>query len=143
MEIAIIPRFIINKFIHDEISKIHANVLITSILIIFLLLLLNNHHVYLSSIPHFCLFQKILNIPCPGCGVTRSLLSMSNWNLSLAWQFNPAGVFLLFYIIAQVPLRIIALKFYTTQMCISQISRLSSNTIIIVLFFVWILRLTL
>ncbi len=142
MEIAIIPRFIIRKFCSDQANQIHANVLLTSMLVIIVLAFWHNHYVYLSSIPHFCVFQGILNIPCPGCGITRSIFAIAEGNIISAWKSNPAGLFLFFYFIAQIPLRIIALTFHTLQGQISQMSRLGSKIVISVLFLVWIVRLT-
>ena len=77
MEIAIIPRFIIRRLFPEEINQIHANVLLTNILVIVLLVFWHNDYVYLSSIPHFCIFQKTMNIPCPGCGIIRSLFAIA------------------------------------------------------------------
>ena len=141
MEIAIIPRFIIRKFISNKINQIHANVLITSILVITVLLFWDSHYSHLVSIPHFCVFQKLLDIPCPGCGVTRSIFAVAKGNIFSAWKFNPAGLFLFFYFVAQIPLRIIVLKYPTAQGCISQVSRLGGKIVIAVLCLVWIVRL--
>jgi hypothetical protein len=142
MEIAIIPRFILNKFFHDEMGRIHMNVLISSMLIIVLFVILNNDHFHLASMPHLCVFQKLLNIPCPGCGVTRSILAMARGDTFSAFIFNPVGILLFLFFIAQIPLCFIALKCITTRKCISQLSRVGSNTTIIALILVWMFRLT-
>ena len=36
-----------------------------------LILLLPLYYDVLSTIPHFCLFQNIFSINCPGCGMLR------------------------------------------------------------------------
>ena len=41
-----------------------------------------------------CLFKGILGLPCPGCGMTRALLSMLRLDLSAALSWHP-GVFAL------------------------------------------------
>ena len=140
MEIAIIPQYIINKLFSDHSKQVHANILMTSILIITILLFWQNHHSYLSAIPHFCVFQKVLKIPCPGCGVTRSLLAITTGNILSAWKFNPAGIFLFLFLVAQVPMRIIALKSRSLRRNISLISWHGSRIVIFVLFLVWIAR---
>jgi hypothetical protein len=142
MEIAIIPRFIIRRLFPEEINQIHANVLLTNILVIVLLVFWHNDYVYLSSIPHFCIFQKILNIPCPGCGVIRSLFAIAEGSILSAWKYNPAGLFLFFYFFAQIPLRIMALKSHTSKVNITKISQFGSKILISALFLVWIVKLT-
>lgn len=142
MEIAIIPRFIIRKFISNETNQIHVNIMITSTLVIIVLLFWHSHSSHLLSIPHFCVFQQLLNMPCPGCGLTRSIFAVAEGNILSAWKFNPAGLFLFFYFFAQIPSRIIALKCHTAQECISRMSRVGSNAVIYVLCLVWIVRLS-
>jgi hypothetical protein len=142
MEIAIIPHFIIRKLFSEEINQIHANVLLTNILIIVLLVFWHNYNAYLSSIPHFCIFQKILNIPCPGCGIIRSLFAIAGGSILSGWKYNPAGLFLFFYFLAQIPLRILALKSHTSKVKITEISQFGSKILISALFLVWIVKLT-
>lgn len=36
-----------------------------------------------------CLFQHILHIPCPGCGMTRAFLSLLRLDFAAAWHYNP------------------------------------------------------
>ena len=42
---------------------------------------------YLLNIP--CLFQYFLRIPCPGCGMTRALLSLLRLDLRGAFHYHP------------------------------------------------------
>ncbi len=142
MDLAIIPRFITKKFFPDETNQIHANILFTSILVIVAIVFWQNNHVYWSAIPHLCIFQKILNVPCPGCGVTRSVFAIAGGDVSSAWKFNPAGLFLFIYFLAQIPLRITALKFNTLEAHISHIGRIGNKCIISILFLAWMLKLT-
>ena len=51
-----------------------------------------------------CIFLKFLHIPCPGCGMTRALLSalrldfVSAFNYHpLFWLFGPIVLYFLFY----------------------------------------------
>lgn len=36
-----------------------------------------------------CLFQAVLKIPCPGCGMTRALLAVLRLDLAAAFAFHP------------------------------------------------------
>jgi hypothetical protein len=38
-----------------------------------------------------CLWRAVLGVPCPGCGMTRALLSLARGDLHAAWQFNPGS----------------------------------------------------
>ncbi|RKU31776.1 hypothetical protein C6497_01080 [Candidatus Poribacteria bacterium] len=46
-----------------------------------------------SLIP--CLFHTITNIPCPGCGMTRACLSITQGNFMQAYMFNPFAFLLI------------------------------------------------
>jgi hypothetical protein len=56
--------------------------------------------------PAICLLKNITGIPCPSCGVTRSVISLLNGDLSSAVSVNPLGV-LLFIMIVLTPLWIV------------------------------------
>lgn len=38
-----------------------------------------------------CLMQRLAGLPCPGCGITTSLLALMHGDIGRAWQANPAG----------------------------------------------------
>lgn len=48
----------------------------------------------IAGIGDFCIFHQSTHLPCPFCGMTRSLLCLvqGNWQSSLAW--HPLGPFL-------------------------------------------------
>jgi hypothetical protein len=49
----------------------------------------------LSSLPKesLCWFYNLTHVPCPGCGLTRAFLCISQGHWSEAWKFNPFGFF--------------------------------------------------
>src|SRR5689334_11181909 len=55
-----------------------------------------------EGIPHFCLFQKVLGIPCPGCGILHSLNAAFHGSFHRAWTANPAGLALAVALLFQV-----------------------------------------
>ena len=44
------------------------------------------------ALPGTCTFRRITGFPCPGCGLTRSFISIAHGQFVDAWRFNPAGV---------------------------------------------------
>lgn len=137
MEIAVIPRFILRKYFADAANQIHANVLLTNLLVVAVLVFWPAA----ATLPHFCAVHQLLNIPCPGCGVTRSLLAMAGGDLVAAWTHNPAGVFLFGYFLLQIPLRSIAMACPGSGIPLSRISRFGGQMAVFILFSVWFVRL--
>jgi hypothetical protein len=39
-----------------------------------------------------CLLRGLTGLPCPGCGITTSLLALARGDMAAAWTANPAGV---------------------------------------------------
>ena len=142
MEVAIIPRIFLRRLLPDSVRQLHANILFSSVLVLVMLVLCQNQFQQISSIPHFCVFQKIMNVPCPGCGVTRSFFSIVEGNVMLAWQFNPVGLCLFLFLVIQIPLRIVALKFKQTSDTVARFSKTASWVVICIMSLVWIVRVT-
>jgi uncharacterized protein DUF2752 len=44
-----------------------------------------------SAGPPLCPFRLLTGLPCPGCGLTRSLVSLMHGDLSAAVLFHPLG----------------------------------------------------
>jgi hypothetical protein len=55
-----------------------------------------------GAIPLFCPFKALTGIPCPGCGMTRALISMTKGDFHAAFRYNPFSFFLLFMIVISV-----------------------------------------
>lgn len=43
--------------------------------------------------PSTCGMQRMTGLPCPSCGLTRSVTSIFQGELVAAWQYNPFGFF--------------------------------------------------
>jgi hypothetical protein len=50
-------------------------------------------------IPLFCPFKVLTGIPCPGCGMTRAILSIIKGDFHGAFGYNPFSFFLLFVVV--------------------------------------------
>ena len=45
-----------------------------------------------SHSPLFCPFKMLFSIPCPGCGMTRAMLSLLSGNVLQAVSYHPFSV---------------------------------------------------
>lgn len=56
-------------------------------------------------LPGVCTFKRYTGLNCPGCGLTRSFISIAHGDLNEAWRYNPAGLLLFPAAVFQVPFR--------------------------------------
>jgi uncharacterized protein DUF2752 len=50
--------------------------------------------------PVLCAFRRFFGIPCPGCGMTRSLVALVHLDLRSAFAFHPLGPIVIPYLAA-------------------------------------------
>jgi len=55
------------------------------------------------ALPELCTAKRVFGVPCPGCGLTRSFVSISHGQFGRAWSFNPASFLLYPFVFAQIP----------------------------------------
>jgi hypothetical protein len=134
MEITFIPQWFLARLCADEERRVHLNCVLSAIAVLAAL-------PFLSYLPHICLAQTLLHIPCPGCGITRSLLNLSRLDIQLSWRANPAGVVLALLFGFQIIARPIAFFVPTTSRRIGGTARWLSTATVIALLAVWIERL--
>lgn len=58
-----------------------------------------------QPLPELCLARRITGAGCPGCGMTRSFISIMHGDLAGAWRYNPAGPLLFGLMAVQIPFR--------------------------------------
>ncbi|MGQ8335929.1 DUF2752 domain-containing protein [Sunxiuqinia sp. A32] len=139
MEISIIPRFLIRRISDNDIQQINWNILISTILILFSLIFINLS--MMNAIPHFCLVERLIGIPCPVCGVSRSVLSLYDFKIMDSLKYNPNGLLIAIAFLTQIPLRMIALfdgKYYPM---IEKISRSMTRLLLVTLLTYWFYKL--
>lgn len=133
MEIDFCPRWILAKLRIPDRSQHHFAILIST-LVILLLVPLAPH------VPHFCLMKKFLGIPCPGCGISHSVMAAFQFKLAKAWLANPAGIGVALLFAFQVIARPLAIARPRAAAAVSSISRYGSNFSVVLLFAVWAYR---
>jgi len=140
MEISLIPTYLLNKIQIDDQSKIHLNIFITNFFILLFLLSMSENLGLINSLPHFCLSKSVLDLSCPGCGITSGIISLSNFNFQNAINHNPASILLFAFFFLQLPLRIIALIRKDLSTIMVKVSKNMSYIVIMGLLISWILN---
>jgi hypothetical protein len=133
MEINFCPRWLLTKLRIPERSQHHLAILISTLLVLLFVPMI-------PHVPHFCLIKKLLGIPCPGCGISHSLMAALRFDLAKAWFFNPAGIAVALLFAFQIIARPLAIAHPRAAGVVSLISRYGSNFSVILLFAVWAYR---
>src|SRR6478752_1974887 len=133
MEINCCPRWILAKLRIPERSQHHLAILISTLVVLLFVPMI-------PHVPHFCLMKKLLGIPCPGCGISHSVMAAFRFDLAKAWLANPAGIGVALTFSFQVVARPIAIALPRAAGVVSSISRYGANLSVILLFVVWTYR---
>lgn len=139
MEISIVPKFIIRSLSGDSDRQMHWNVLISSVFILLLAGLIKMS--FIDAIPHVCLIDKFTGLPCPGCGITRSVLSLYDFKLMDSLRYNPNGLFLITSLVLQIPMRIVALSNLGCNALVNKLTFYKGRFLLAMLLIYWILQI--
>jgi hypothetical protein len=139
MEIAFVPSWLLNLLNRQKHVQWNLNVLFSSMLIVSSILLTSLDHVA-NLVPHVCLVQYFFRVPCPGCGIIRSLTAFARLDLRTAWLNNPVGPFLGVFLCLQIPARISALLFEHLERAVIACSSVVSRVLVVGLLIVWLYR---
>lgn len=55
-----------------------------------------------GAVPIFCPFEALTGVPCPGCGMTRAILSLVAGDIGGAAAYNPFCFFLVFTVAVSI-----------------------------------------
>ena len=95
-------------------------------------------------VPETCTFKTVIGYGCPGCGLTRSFISLSHGQLTEAFYFNAVGLPLYLLVIAQIPYRLVQvhrIRQGQSTLQLSQIGKWFAYLLGVLLVVQWILRL--
>jgi len=63
------------------------------------------------QLPGMCTFRSVTGIPCPGCGLFRSMVTAVHGNIAKSWEFHRLGFLTILYVICQFLFRSMMLLF--------------------------------
>jgi hypothetical protein len=139
MQIALLPEWL---FRWTTISRERArslNLLCSSVLIILSTAFALGR---IEGLPHFCLFQKLLGIPCPGCGILHSLNASFRGDFHAAWRANPAGLVLAVALLFQACSSVLLLAGIAAERGVEWLEGGAVKSFICVAMAVWIYKVS-
>jgi hypothetical protein len=139
MTIKIVPRCFIRLISAEYIIQTNYNILISNMLILIGILTVRLN--YIDCIPHFCIFEKLTNLPCPGCGITRSFVCIRDFRFVDSIEYNPCGLLIVGLLIFQIPMSIIVINYKKLSFHINKISTITDKIVILSLLLVWIFKI--
>ena len=140
MEIAFLPQSFLIRLSDDARTRLMLNYAMSGTLIILVCAMFGNAPVF-GEIPHVCLMQWLLSVPCPGCGITTSLLAVAHQHVGVAWRANPAGPVLSLHLVLQAILGTVGTFSSRRQQAALVMLRTSSRVALAIVLFVWVFRI--
>jgi hypothetical protein len=98
-----------------------------------------------TPLPDLCMFKRMTGLGCPGCGMTRSFISLGHGDLAMAFSYNPAGLWFYAIILFQIPFRAAQLwriRRGLPELRMFWLAQISLAILAILMVGQWILRLT-
>jgi hypothetical protein len=89
----------------------------------------------------FCLAKRLFGIPCPGCGITASIMALISGRIDLAISANAAGPVVFAYALLHAGLLIAAAHRFLSQQTILRLIKRSDQCLLVVLLANWLMRI--
>ena len=139
--LCILPGWLVRWLDPEPARQVSWNVLLSSLLVLVLIPFATMICRLADSLPHFCLAREFLGLPCPGCGMTRSLVALSQGDMEVSWNYNSAGIALLVGTLAQAGWQTLVLGLHMSSGAWYQGTRAISHCVLVALVGSWVLRL--
>jgi hypothetical protein len=62
-----------------------------AVILIFPAFLIAARFIPFDRLPTLCLFRRMTGLPCPGCGMTRSVMALAHLHFRDSFRFNALG----------------------------------------------------
>lgn len=138
MEIYLLPPWLFNwigsRGLSDPGLRIHLGYFLSNVLVVALLPLAH-------LVPHFCLMQAVVGIPCPGCGITHSLLLVMSLHFRDSVTANPAALVVAATMVFQLVGRSLAILCERASPFVTRASRWLGQASVFSLLTVWVATL--
>lgn len=136
------PRLLQRLFKTEDVLSI--NLFISSIVVLLIFTLLQgvpSLDRFFNSNICFCLSQRIIGIPCIGCGVTRGVFKLLDGDFIGSFLINPGSSLLVTSLLIQLPLQISTFAKKISYKVMLRFNQHLSCFILICLVIVWAIRI--
>jgi hypothetical protein len=139
VELTFLPHWVLVRLSNDPRRRVLLNLALTATLLLIFFAVLNAERA-LPVIPHVCLMQWLLSVPCPGCGIVTSLAALVHLHFREAYRANPAGPVLALHLLLQMAFGTVGAMSSDRQKAMLLVVRSSSYAALTVLLLVWVFR---
>jgi hypothetical protein len=144
MDLSFLPKAVVRRIGNGDAAQINWNVFLSNLIVICLgCVVLRLGIGFLDTLPHFCLIKETIGIPCPGCGIIRSIFELANFNLAGSFHYNPVGLIIVLSIISQTISRLLLITGFLSQNFINRQTKIVNYLIVTLLMTNWIINLIL
>jgi hypothetical protein len=141
MVIAFCPGWVLSRFSSDRSVQAQVNVLLSNLTVLAGVLILGIRPELTRGLPHLCLMERLLGLPCPGCGMVRGLEAIVEGDVRLSWHYNAAALPFLILCLSQVPIRVLRLAGRCDPRRLETASRAMEKAVLAMVSSVWVYRL--
>ena len=141
MNLCILPERLVSFFVRDSAKRASWNVLLSSVLALLAVPFVARLTMLLEVVPHFCLLDELFGVRCPGCGITRSIVALSQGHLEASFNFNPAGIALVIGTLVQAGFQLAVLALHMSPALCYRGTRGISLSVLIAIVGSWSLYL--
>jgi hypothetical protein len=96
---------------------------------------------WIASLPHFCVFEQLLKIPCPGCDITLATLTLLDGNFRRSLDIHPGATLISLVVGAMAMAKTLFLSKFISMLQMSSINEGGQRTLLVGLLALWLHRL--
>ncbi|MDR2240565.1 MAG: DUF2752 domain-containing protein [Zoogloeaceae bacterium] len=94
-----------------------------------------------TELPHYCIFERFVDIPCPGCNITLALVQIAHLHIAESISTNPGGIALVLTVTFQIGVHFSALARFVTFSTAQQLVALTTRIFFSFLMLHWLITL--